>query len=957
MPTPPRTSAAGPQRGPGSDSGSGSTATPAGKRALERTLRRSRDGGKRKGGILAPLLIGIIIVLVLVTGTSVLIAGGAGAAMLASLEADLPDVKQFETLQFAEPTVVYDNRGPSGGKELARFFSEKREVVQFDDIPKLVLDATTSVEDRSFWENQGIDLVATLSALAQEVSGGSDRGGGSTITQQLVRARLLPRDLVTDPDRLYERKAKEIIQSYKLTQAFPGEEGKERIITAYLNQIFYGHNAYGIKAAAEVYFGAKLTCDEEQKNKGCKQLTLGQAALLAGLPQSPSILDPYRFAKQGEYIEPESGRTKEADLLVPNCNARNAPEDCTDIQSMVRRKFILDSLLAGYGRWTKITPEEYQEALEEPLILRGDRPSRWTAPHFVWAMRGQLDTLLADRDSAETGGYAVTTTLDMRAQTIAEKYVRAAAEFTQLGFSNYLTQLKRYKVGRQDRPWLDFLRGKSIKNAALVAVDYRTGNVIAYVGSANYYGKNSKRMDPKYDVIQGYRQSGSAWKPILYATAIDNRTITAGSVILDVTTPFGGTWDPKNAGMDERGPVLARKALQYSLNIPAIRVQHRVGPATVGQYSARAGISFLGGRKSMTLAGLAGAIGTVETRMLDLVSAYGSFGNDGFVTTPRFILKVTRQIKNADGTTTTEVIYDAPKAERKKFVTPQTAYIIADILSGNTNPAENIYWGPKFQLTNGPGGSRRPAALKTGTTNGIRDLSAYGLLPAPQNQKDPAIALGVWMGNSDHTQPTLGGNPLFASDGPAQVWHAFLRDYMRGEPIPEFQRPAKGLVERTIDAFTGGKPGPWTRDTVSEWFIAGTEPGARGAIDTSRTNMYVQECGTWMIDLVKVENRGAPSSWKAAVRDWMARARRGTGVASRIFGTTTRYLEARSSWGGRMLGPCATPSPTPDPNATPEPGETTDPDPGKPPKPPPKPTRKPGPGKTPKPTPPPDNNG
>jgi membrane peptidoglycan carboxypeptidase len=282
---------------------------------------------------------------------------------------------------------------------------------------------------------------------------------------------------------------------------------------------------------------------------------------------------------------------------------------------------------------------------------------------------------------------------------------------------------------------------------------------------------------------------------------------------------------------------------------------------------------------------------------------------------------------------------------------------MADILKGNTNPADNIYWGPKFRLTNGPGGSYRVAALKTGTTNDIRDLSAYGLLPKTANKKDPSIALGVWMGNSDHSQPTLGGNPLFASDGPARVWHSFLREYMKGKPAPDFQRPSKGLVLRTIDAFTGGKPGPWTKSTTQEWFIAGTEPGARGAIDTSRSNIYVRECGTWMIDLVRAENRGAPNSWKAAVRDWMSRARRGTYVRSSVFGTATRYLEARSSWGGQMLGPCATPKPTPDPNATPDPdatpGNGNGPDAGKTPKP--DKTQKPEktqkPDKTPKPTP------
>ncbi|MFO1539256.1 MAG: transglycosylase domain-containing protein [Chloroflexota bacterium] len=921
-----------------------------GQRAARRVLRRSRDAASsRRGGIIAPILAAIGIVLLLVVLTGGLLAGGGAAVMIAELERGLPEVQKFESLQYAEPSVAYDRTGKN---RLATFFSEKRKVVAYRDIPQLVLDSTTSVEDRTFWENQGVDLVATLAALASDVSGADNRGGGSTITQQFVRARLLPPDLVNDPERLYERKAKEIIQSFKLTQAFPGETGKERIITAYLNQIFYGHNAYGISAAADVYFGKKLA-----------DLTPMEAALLAGLPQSPSILDPYRYAKEVE-IRDENGNKRKV-LEVPTCGYP-APPGCQDVAPVIRRDFILRSLAGGFGRWTTLSEEELQAALNEPIRLVGERPVRWQAPHFVWAMKTQLDGILADREPAERGGYRIVTTLDWKAQAIATRYVRAAAEFTQYDYTPYLRALRSYKVPAQDRPWLDFLRGKGLKNAALVAVDYRTGDVLAHVGSANYYGKNTRKMDPKFDVVQGYRQPGSAWKPIVFATAIDARAVTAGSVVLDVTTPFGASWDPKNAGLDERGPVLVRKALQYSLNIPAIRVIDRVRPEVVGQYSARAGITFLTGRRAMSLAGLAGAIGTVETRMLELASAYGAFGNDGFVTRPRFILKVTRVTKDSTGAPVEELIYEAGRPERTKFISPQAAYIMADILKGNTNPADNIYWGDRFQLNNGPGSSYRVAALKTGTTNDIRDVSAYGLLPMPQNPKDPAIALGVWMGNSDHSQPTLGGNPLFASDGPGEIWHAFLREYMKGEPAPDFQPPDKGLAYATIDSYSGGKPGPWTRDTYTEVFIKGTEPGAPGQLDPAGL-IYTRKCGGWMVDPLAAENRGAPGFWKTAVRDWMARASRGVGRASGEFGTVTRYLEDRSSWGGPIAPSgegCPTPKPdkspdpsaSPDPNATPDPDATPAPTPRRTPRPDrtPRPTRPPQ--ETPRPTPPPTPN-
>jgi membrane peptidoglycan carboxypeptidase len=152
----------------------------------------------------------------------------------------------------------------------------------------LVLDATTSAEDRTFWQNSGYDAAAILAAAAESASGAGERGA-STITQQLVRARLLPTDATAAGADKYVRKAKEIIQSLRLSDEYPGEAGKERVITAYLNEIFYGHGAYGIAAAAHIYFGIT----------DLSKLTPAQAALLAALPKSPSTLDPYKFAVKG----------------------------------------------------------------------------------------------------------------------------------------------------------------------------------------------------------------------------------------------------------------------------------------------------------------------------------------------------------------------------------------------------------------------------------------------------------------------------------------------------------------------------------------------------------------------------------------------------------------------------------------------------------------------------------
>jgi penicillin-binding protein 1A len=787
-------------------------------------------------------------------------------------------------------------------------------------VPHLVLDATTVTEDETFWQNEGFDLNAIISAVLGQVSGTSDRGG-STITQQLVRARLLPKELLVPGADKYVRKAKELIQANRLTDAFPGEAGKERIITAYLNQIFYGHSAYGIAAAADVFFGVK----------DLAKLTPAQAALLVGLPQSPNVHDPFKYAQEDDNKQ----------LVVPTCTYGDdlQPTDptCQEVDPIQRRNYILNRMFTNPGRWTKLTHDQLVSALNEPVKLAKEQPLIYIAPHFVWQMKQELDQLLTDRTPAERGGYKVITTIDLTAQAIAEKYVTAGAVLPNLSSAAYRKAVADMKIRKDDQAWINRLRGKSIHNGALVALDYRTGDVIAYVGSAGYYRDElaSKKFQPRFDVVSGgFRQPGSAFKPIVYGTAIEDRKLTAGSLLLDITTPFGRSWTPKDADKMERGPVRARKALQYSLNIPAIRVMERAGPEAVAKQATKMGLKFPNGETSILRAGLAGAIGTVEVRPIDLAAAYGTFGNGGVYTPPRFILEV----DNPDGTT----LYQAGAPSRTRAISPQTSYIISDMLAGNSDPAENLAFGPIFVTRNGPNGERRIMALKTGTTNDVRDLSTYGFLPAPRDPRQPALALGVWMGNSDHSPPRSGNEPAFASDGPGRVWRAFMRDYMSKKPVPDFKRPS-GVVQATIDAWSGGRPGAWTQDTVNEWFIAGTQPGARGAIDPPGI-LYEQQCDSWVVDVTKAEP-GTPKQWQAALADWQRRARHGPGSIGR-YGTVITYFRGQSSWGGDIAQDSCV-APTPSSSVSPSPTESpTDT---------PKPSRTPKPSHTPKPTPTPDS--
>jgi membrane peptidoglycan carboxypeptidase len=798
---------------------------------------------------------------------SLLLAGVAAVgtvAVVSALSQGLPDPSDLGALTFAQPTVVYDR---TGKVELGRFQREQRRVVTFDDVPHLIIDATTTAEDRTFWTNDGFDPAAIIAAVADNAKGGTERGA-STITQQLVRARLLPQDVVAPGANRYLRKAKELIQSARLTAAYPGETGKEAILAAYLNEIFYGHDAYGIAAAARIYFGVS----------DLSKLTIAQAALLAGLPKAPSSFDPYRYA-----VKDGDGK-----LVLPP----SAPP-------VVRRDWIIQNL--STSRWTRLTQAELQTALAEPVVLAGDQPLSYRAPHFTWQVRRQLTQILGSDTVIETGGYTVITTLDWRAQQLAEKWLAAGAIAPNLSRQKSAALLKSLKIGAGDRRWVNALRGKDLHNGALVAIDYRTGDVRAYAGSAGYYREDlaSRKFEPKYDAAgDGARQPGSAFKPIVYSTAFDTKRLTPGSLLLDITTPFARNWTPKDADQLDRGPVLVRRALQFSLNVAAIRAFQRTGPQVVADHAKKFGIRFTGGTKLFLQAGLSAAIGTVEVRPLDLTAAYGALGNGGARVPTRMILEV----RDPSG----EVVYRAPKSKGAQAVSKQAAFLTTDILQGNTVPKQNPIWAAALEIRNGPHGEHRPIAVKTGTANDARDLATYGYVAPPKSPDAPAYAVGLWMGNSDHSNPRS-RKPAISLTAAAPLWRAFVRDLTAKQPIATFGVP-KGVVRTRIDAWSGGRPGPWTREALTEWFIAGTQPGAKGAVDPAGL-LYTRSCGGWRVDPVKAEL--GPRSWDDAVSAWLASARRGAGSATR-FGTHTAYFWGRTGWGGPLLGTCA-PKPKPEP--------------------------------------------
>ena len=888
--------------------------------ALQRRQRHRRNGAARRGrGGGAARRAALAIPLILFS--SFLVLGGVGfistVTAYAYYSRDLTDPEQaFNEIGFEQPSIVYDRTGKI---ELARFGVLRRELATFDQVPPEMIDATTAVEDKDFWTNPGFDIGAVVSAGLDTLAGRPR--GASTITQQLVRAKLLPEEAFQGS--VYDRKIREIIQSIRLTQAFPGEEGKKRIMEAYLNQNFYGNQSYGVKAAALGYFGKDLS-----------QLDLAQFATLAAIPQSPTQYDLMRNAVsecQVDIAEDEVCPSDKVKLVVPDTS-----------EVVARRNHVLDLmqtrsvLSAG-----KHTAAEFDAAMHEPLVLTPLNLPPWKAPHFVWQVRKQLGAILCSPDEADTceavdtGGYQVTTTLNYDYQKIVEKWLFAAARAplakTANGTREILTKLG---IPKKDQGWVLGLRGIGIHNSAGAVIDYRTGQILAAGGSASYYLQTKDRhFSPQYDVMfDGFRQPGSSIKPIGYITGLDDHTMTAATSFMDVVTQFERGWAPADADHLERGPVRMRPALQFSLNIPAIKSGYINGVDHLFAQYQKFGLQFLPDTRPTPSM----AIGTLEIHMIDLLGAYGAIANGGVLMPQQLIL----QVKDHNGKVVYPTTEDTPVG--KQVATPQASYIISNILEGNTIKSVNAYWAVWQVLEKD---KRRPAAYKTGTTDESKDIDAFGFVAPPDDPKQPAIAVGVWMGNSD-AAPV---KPIFSTTSTAPLWNKIITEVTKGTPIATFKRPG-GLVERTVDTFSGMLPGPGTTSTVKELFIKGTEDTLRRddthvgkQIDQATGLLWDPTCTGPMVNKEYLDfSRVEPQfpQWQRYTQGWAQRAAKGPGVRGGPKRLPTSYfldgflVPFGRTWGGKFaptdvcsaIVPCATDHgpPTPQPSIiipciTPEP--------------------------------------
>ncbi len=522
----------------------------------------------------------------------VVLATAASFAVWRELTQDLPDAS--ELLDYRPPTAtrVY----AADGTLIGEFYVERRYLIPMDQVPLEVRRAFLAAEDADFYQHRGIDLQGIARAVYMNVAKGEIVQGASTITQQVVKQLLL------SPERSFERKAKEMILALEIEAKLT----KDQIFYLYLNHIYFGSGTYGIAAASNGFFGVPPS-----------ELTLPQAALLAGLPQAPSRYDPRRHMDE----------------------------------AIARQHYVLERMrIAGF-----ITQQQYDEAIATPIVL-APPPEAVMDPAASWYV-DQVRRLLEEEfgDEYAALGLQVTTAVDLKMQRAAEEALQKALAPMQ----KRLGGKRGKKKGDDDTPdQSEFIEG------ALVAIDPENAQVKALVGGLDYQRSVFNRA------VLARRQPGSSFKPFVYATAVDHG-YTQDTVVLDAPISLpdgrGGSWTPKNFGNRYMGSVPLKVALTNSLNTVSVRLILDVGVDQLRDHLRAFGFPTDFPRN------LSLALGSSEVTLLDMVRAYGVFATLGKRFDPVFVTSVTDPNGNP-------VEFPGLRARYENVLSPRTAWIVSDMM-------------------------------------------------------------------------------------------------------------------------------------------------------------------------------------------------------------------------------------------------------------------------------------
>ena len=715
--------------------------------------RKHRSGRRVKG--IHPGCLWLVIALFVTACGGLTLTSVAGAALL------VPQLEQQWSQQVAlvddyqsfASTFFYDRNG----ELLYEAFGEGRRTrVPFSQFPDNLIDATIAIEDDSYFENIGIDLAATVVAGLQFIGASPDEQtpGGSTITQQVVRNVLF--DFEKRSTRSIQRKAEEIILAILLTQ----QKSKEEILELYLNEIYYGNLAYGAQTAAQTFFG-----------KDVANLSLGEAALLAGLPQAPASLDPLN--PDPEVQEAVLNRWRQV------------------LGEMVEEGFI--------------TTSQRDQALQDGLnfVLPA---SSLQAPHFTVYAQGEFERLMLQLgfspEDITRGGMKVYTTI--------------AQDVNDLALQSAQNQVAT-------------LRANNVSNAAVVVTKPLTGEIIAMVGSIDY---NSEVIDGRVNVTTAFRQPGSTMKPFTYTAAME-RGMTAADVIWDTRTAIGipgqPVYTPRNYDGGFHGPMTMRYALANSYNVPAVQTLRLIGVDALLELMQRFGVESLS--DDATQYGLSLTLGGGEITLVELVNAYSVFANLGSYVEVTSILcvvdgngSIVYQYENScpEGRITSQTVDRAGFG--RQVLDPRLAYTINDILSDNN--ARSPAMGANSPLNTGSINT----AVKTGTTNDVKDNWTVGYTGnvavgvwVGNNDGQPMVNSSGLTGAAPIWNAVMRG---------IHTDNSLLESFIvGGQLVPDQSSPPYGLsLHQICDPRQLKDPSTSCPSTVDEWLLDGppSVPDAEG---------------------------------------------------------------------------------------------------------------------------------
>jgi len=644
--------------------------------------------------------------------------------------------------------------------------------------------------------------------------------GGSTITQQVTKSFLLT------PERNYERKIKEAILAYRIDKSFT----KQEILYLYLNQIYLGHGAYGVEAAAENYFG-----------KSVKDLNLAECAILAGLPQAPSRYSPFRHPERAKQRQIYVLNRMVTEKFITTLQAKKAIDTKLDIKPRrnwyiekvpcyteyvrryVEKKYGANLLYNGGLKiytavnieMQKIARQEVSQGLSSLDKRQGYRgPIKHVVPEDIEPFSKEIQNSLTQdfpKENQIVKGIVVKINNKSKVINVRIGNSMGILKLADMKWARKPNSKIAYWEARVKRPgnvlrigdiiWVRIkeveesinstkllqlaLEQTPIAQAALINIETNTGGVKAMIGGRDFSDSQFNRA------IQSKRQPGSAFKPIIFAAAID-KGYTPASIIVDSPVVYTDskndfTWKPQNYKLKFYGPTRFRKALSLSRNIVTIKILQDIGVDYAIDYARKLGIT------SKLSKNLSIALGSSGISLLETVTAYSVFANLGYLIEPVFITKIV----NRDG-----IVIEEHKQLKKKIIDMSTAYIMTSLL-------ESV-------VQNGTGrrikALKRPAAGKTGTTNDLNDAWFVGYTPR--------YITGVWVGMDENT-PLGKGETGSRSASP--IWLGYMKNILKDKSIRAFTVP-EGVVFSKIDAKTGLLPIPESEKTIFECFKEGTIP-------------------------------------------------------------------------------------------------------------------------------------